>query len=174
VLFEILNKSPGDAKTRGFLCNDYSRRAYALGDLRRHTEAAKDWHKALELSDPPMAPKYRLGEAVSLARDDGRHERALKLAAESSAEEGIEPKALYSMACICAIASKDTAHSKSYAAMAVALLRRAVDRGFHDDLAIRRDSDFGSLLQRSDFQAVIAEAGRRSRVARPDAAKVER
>jgi hypothetical protein len=169
-----MNNSPGDADARGYLCNDYSRRAYALGDLRRHAEAAKDWHQALELSDPPMAPKYRLGEAVSLARDDGGHERALKLAAESSADEGIEPKALYSMACICAIASKDAAHSEPYAAMAVALLRRAVDRGFHDDASIRTDTDFGSLLQRSDFQAVIAEAQRRSRVAKPNAVKVER
>ena len=67
-----------------------ARRAYALGDLGRHAEAAKDWRSALELSDPPMAPKYRLGEAVSLARGDGRHERALKLAEDSAAEEGID------------------------------------------------------------------------------------
>ena len=78
------------------------------------------------------------------------------------------------MACICAIASRDAAHREPYAVKAVALLRLAVDRGFDDDTAIRGDWDFRSLLQRPDFQAVIAEAGRRSRVARPDAAKVER
>jgi tetratricopeptide (TPR) repeat protein len=167
-------KSPGDAGSRRYLCNDYSRRAYALDELGRHAEAARDWRRALELSDPPMAPKYRLGEAVSLAGGDRRHEPALKLAEELAREEGIAPNTLYGMACICAIASRDEAHREVYAAKAVALLRLAVDRGFDDDTAIRGDWDFRSLLQRPDFQAVIAEAGRRSRIARPDAARVER
>ena len=162
-------RSPAD-----ILCNGYCRRAYALGDLGHHAEAAKDWRRALELSDPPMSPKFRLGEAISLARNDGRHERALKIADDSAAEAGISPMALYSMACICSIASRDAAQREPYAAKAVALLRLAVERGFDDDKAIRRDADFGPLLQRPDFQAMIAEAGRRSRVARPDAAKVER
>ncbi len=68
-LLTAIRRSPRAMRTPAdFLCNDYSRRAYALDDLGRHTEAARDWRNALELSDPTMAPKYRLGEAVSLAR----------------------------------------------------------------------------------------------------------
>jgi tetratricopeptide (TPR) repeat protein len=174
LLAGIRKKSPDDAGSRKYLSNDYARRAYALGDLGRHAEAARDWRRALELSDPPTAAKYRLGEAVSLACGDGQHERALKLADDWAAEEGIAPNALYSMACVCAIASRDAAYREPYAAKAVALLRLAVDRGFDDDTAMRGDWDFRSLLQRPDFQAVIAAAGRRSSVAKPDASKVER
>jgi eukaryotic-like serine/threonine-protein kinase len=174
LLAGIRKKSPGDAGSRKYLSNDYSRRAYALDDLGRHAEAARDWRRALELSDPPMAARYRLGEAVSLACGDGQHERALKLADDWAAEEGIAPNALYGMACICAIASRDVAYCEPYAAKAVALLRLAVDRGFDDDTAMRGDWDFRSLLQRPDFQAVIAAAGRRSSIAKPDTSKVER
>ncbi len=174
LLVEIQRKSPGDAHARAFLCNDYCWRAYAFDDLGRHAEAARDWHNALELSTPATAPKYRLGEAVSLARGDGRHERALGLAQDSAAREGIDVAALYGMACICAIASKDEAHREDYAARAVALLRVAVLRGFFDEKLIAADADFAPLLARDDFRAVVAEAGRRSAINRPDPAKVQR
>ena len=65
--------------------------------------------------------------------------------------------ALYSMACICAIASKDEHHREEYAAQAVALLRHAVRRGFTDGKVIRGDADFRPLLARADFQAVLAD-----------------
>jgi len=174
LLTAIRSKSPGDAHARDFLCNAYCWRAYALDDLGRHTEAARDWRNARELSDPTVAPKYRLGEAVSLARADGRHDRALKLAEHSAAAERIDVGALYGMACICAIASKDGAHREPYAAQAVALLRLAVVRGFLDEKLIPADADFAPLLQRADFQAVVAEAGRISRIARPVAGKPQR
>ena len=80
LLKEILKKYPQTAVAPQYLRNDYAWRAYALDDLGRHAEAAKDWHSALELSGPSMAPKFRLGEAVSLARADGRHGPAIKLA----------------------------------------------------------------------------------------------
>ena len=76
LLRAVLNKSPTDVVARRYLSNDYCWRAYALDDLGRHAEAAKDWRNALELSNLATAQKFRLGEAVSLARGDGRHERA--------------------------------------------------------------------------------------------------
>ena len=174
LLSEILKKSPGDETARRFLRNDYSYRAYAFDDLRRHAEAARDWHSALELSDPPMAPKYRLGEAVSRARGDGQHERALKLASELATESGIEGEALYGMACICSTASKGPPPSEPYAAQAVALLRLAVARRFADDVLIRGDADFTPLRQRPDFQALLAEAERNSKASRPNSGKAQK
>jgi tetratricopeptide (TPR) repeat protein len=172
LLLEILKKSPADATAREYLCNNYSWRAYSLDDLKRHAEAAREWHRALEFADPPHAPKFRLGEAVSVARGDGRHEKALELARKSAADPGIDPGALYSMACICAIASKNVAHREPYAVEAVALLRLAVARLPIDEKIIRADPDFSSLLDRPDFQDVVAAAFRRSRVTKPDAEKV--
>ncbi len=173
LLSNVLKKFPSEVVGRRYLSNDFCWRAYALDDLGRHAEAVKDWHSALELSDPATAPKFRLGEAVSLARGDGRHDRALTLAANAATEPGIGAGALYSMACICAIASKDAPHREAYAAQAVDLLRLAVTRGFADEKLIRGDADFRRLLERTDFKAVVEEAGRRSAVAKPAAAKVE-
>ena len=45
-------------------------------------------------------------------------DQALKLAKDSATEQGIDPRALYSMACICAIASRDVPHREPYAAEA--------------------------------------------------------
>ena len=70
---------------------------------------------------------------------------------------------IYSMACICAIASKDAPHREAYAGQAVALLRLAVTRGFADEKLIRGDGDLRPLLERADFKAVVDEARRRAR-----------
>ena len=154
-LRDVMKKTPNGAVIGQYLCNNYSWRAYSLDDLGRHAEAAQDWRSALEFSPPSRAPKYLLGEAVSLARLDGNHEKPLALAKESAAKA--DKQALYSMACICAIASTNTSVGEAYAKQAVALLELAVAKGEQDEKLILGDRDFRSLLERPDFQAVIIQ-----------------
>jgi serine/threonine-protein kinase len=51
---------------RGFLRNAHYNRALALEQLRRYTEALKDWDEAIALSPPARQPAYRLQRALCL------------------------------------------------------------------------------------------------------------
>jgi hypothetical protein len=90
---------------------------------------------------------------------------AALVAEDSSANEDI----LYNAACVHALAidraeqdeslggDERKTLSEKYAAEAVALLRQAISKGFHDLDHIQQDPDFANLRSRSDFQTLLLE-----------------
>ncbi|MFN0128916.1 MAG: hypothetical protein ACKV19_19770 [Verrucomicrobiales bacterium] len=74
------------------------------------------------------------------------------------AEPGANEQALYSAACIYAVASTTAeADAAKYAARAVDLLRRAVEKGYRDAAQLQTDEDIDALRSRDDFKGLIRE-----------------
>jgi serine/threonine protein kinase len=143
---------PGTA--REFLCNSLVTRAEALGKLRRYPEALQDWDRALALEEGPRRTTFRLGRATTLARA-GKHAEAVAEADTLAGGKNAAPQVLYDAACVCALASAapdDASLRERYAAHAVELLGRALDRGFKDAGRLHKDPDLERLRPRADFQ----------------------
>jgi eukaryotic-like serine/threonine-protein kinase len=155
----VLKKKPQLAMGRQFLHNCHKNRALALDELRRHAEAIKDWDRAIELFDG-KEPSIRLQRAVSLARA-GEHARATAEADALADSKDVTIATLYDAACIHALSSaaarQDAKQADRYAARAVALLLRAIQKGWNDAEHIGKDSDLDPLRQRDDFQKLIRD-----------------
>src|SRR5207248_2107291 len=71
----VLEKDDRDMAARMGLFNDLMGRAYALGRLGRHDEAAKDWRRVLEVSEGQPHINMRLYRPFAHLRL-GEHARA--------------------------------------------------------------------------------------------------
>ncbi len=148
-------------QSRRYLRNAHLGRAQALAQLDRHAEAVNDWDRALELGpEKDQDLPWRMQRALSLARA-GQHARAVAEAnhlAQNKAEDG---GSLYSLACICSLASgavKDDAQlNGQYAARAVELLRQALGKGFNDLELLKKNKDLDPLRSRQDFKKLLGE-----------------
>ncbi len=146
---------------RRFLRNTHLGRAMMLADLARHTDAVKDWDRALELNAVPRdEPGIRTSRAQSLARA-GEHFKAVAEANALAADKEVPGDALFDLACICALASaavKDDAKlADQYAARAALLLRQAIAKGYKDIEHLKKDDDLKALREREDFQKLVKE-----------------
>jgi hypothetical protein len=144
------------------LQNARAGRAKTLSLLRRHAEALRDWKRALEL-DGNSGGGPRLGQAIA-----GVHpEDAAKAVAEAdllAAGKDVAGQTLYDAACVCALAAgktNDVPTRERYAALAVALLREAVAKGYADLPRMNTDKDLDSLRDRADFRELVAGLGNR-------------
>jgi tetratricopeptide (TPR) repeat protein len=139
-----------------FLCNTLVTRAEALGKLRRYPEALQDWDRALALEEGPRRTMFRLGRAGTLARA-GKHAEASAEADALAGGKDASPRLLYDAACVYALASAaaDASLGERYAARAVELLGRAIDRGYKDAKHLQKDSDLDRLRPRPDFQKLL-------------------
>jgi WD40 repeat protein len=173
------SKSAGE---RLFLHNAHLGRAQSLDKLARHTEAVKDWDRALALNDQPATgPFIRKGRALALARA-GEHANAVAEANALAQAKDVSTATLYDLACVCAIASSTVKGGKIagtdaarlaelYAARAVELLRSVIAKGYKDIEHMKKDDDLKSLREREDFQKLLKQA--ESSVSRRNAAKVK-
>jgi serine/threonine-protein kinase len=147
---------PNHAKARLCLRNAYEGRANALSLLTRHAEAARDWHRALELDNGPDRPYFRLQRAVSLARA-GDHAQAFSEANALAEVTDVNALTLYNAACVCSLASAAVKNDDRYAARAVELLRQAVAKGYKDVEHLKKDPDLDSLRGRDDFKQLLKD-----------------
>jgi hypothetical protein len=70
------------------------------------------------------------------------------------------PGDLYSAACVCALCvpvAEQPETKEKYAARAVELLRKAVDRGYRDAAHVKTDTDLDAVRSRDDFKKLLAE-----------------
>ncbi len=171
-----LRHAPHDALAREYLRNTYLGRADALSRLGRHAEALADCVRGSALDDDPTHADSRERLALVLARA-GDHRRAVA-EAEALASAGTPATPTtpgyrkYALAAALSQAAqaaradaglapaKRTALAERYAARAVELLAQARKAGYfanpHNLTDLYRESDFGSLRPRADFQAVLA------------------
>jgi tetratricopeptide (TPR) repeat protein len=141
------------ATPQQYLRNSYRGRAEALDLLRRHDRAIKDWEKALELSSGSSRTSCQWRLMLSRA-SAGEFDQAMKDADELARNGSREM--VYGCARVYALMHADTGDDKR-ATRAVELLRRAVDKGFRDAAALKKDAAFDSLRKRDDFRQLVSE-----------------
>jgi tetratricopeptide (TPR) repeat protein len=152
-------KESRDVTAKRNLRNSYWNRAQALDGLRKHAEAMKDWHKAIELSPEPEAPLMRAARATSLVKAGRVAEGVadmdeLTRAGEWSAEQW------YDFACFYAVTSgKATDKKRAYADRAMELLRKAVQAGFGSGAQMAKDADLDPLRDREDYRQLLKDLG---------------
>ncbi len=123
---------------------------------------------AAELGESGWQPGERGNE--NLLRDDylhrlqalalhGRPSEASAAADALAARWPRDHESVYQCARVHALAASavndDAALSERYASRAVALLRQAVEAGYHDAERLRKDSDLDSLRRREDFRELL-------------------
>ena len=147
-----------------YLRNVHWKRAETLMRLARYAEALKDWDRALALDTGSNRPSFRLQRALTLAHV-GEPVRAIAEAEDLTRGDQVAGGTLYDAACVCALSSAavidDAKRKESYAARAVALLRRASEAGYFKEAQrfqqMKKDSDLAALRPREDFQKLLKE-----------------
>jgi tetratricopeptide (TPR) repeat protein len=168
-LSPLVGKDAHRAVARQYLSDAYRGRAEALGRARRDTEAVRDWDQAINLDAGPGRDGLRLGRASALAAVPGRQAEAVADALAVVKSDKTPAPLLYDAACDCARAA-GAAGTRSkpdelYAAQAMALLRRAVARGWREARHTAQDPDLNALHGRADFQKLLADLHERQQSA---------
>jgi tetratricopeptide (TPR) repeat protein len=141
-------------------------RAEALRRLARPVEAVQEFDRALALNEgSPTSGDIRLGRAKALFAQTGDPTPAIAVAEELIRGDRVPGHVLFSAAGVYALASTalndDAPRNEAHAAQAVALLRRAHVSGYFNGGVhveeIRTDTDFATLRDRGDFQALVKE-----------------
>jgi serine/threonine-protein kinase len=146
------------------ICNAHRGRAIALGKLARHTDAVRDWERAIEFGVWTDLPRLRLARALALARA-GDHGKAVTEARALAAAKEMPPRTRYDLACVYALASaavpRDAPLANGYAGRAVELLTQARAAGFFQPAArveyLKKDPDLAALRSRADFQKLAGD-----------------
>src|SRR5207253_5259674 len=114
-------------------------RALAHDQLKKHTEAVKDWDKAIELSPRPEQTSPRVRRANSRLHAGQVAEAVAEVAALTDPGANAPGRGQwtagqwYNCACFYAVASgKLAAKKQEYADRAMALLQQAVQAGYRD------------------------------------------
>jgi serine/threonine-protein kinase len=120
-----------------------------LAKLERHEEALEAFSSACKLGEAQSAcARY----AIGLLRS-GRTEEAHSAASRASTF-GEDAQGAYNLACFWALANDEE--------KALRLLRRAIDRGFSENLP-SDDPDLASLYEHPEFLAIVAKAKAKKR-----------
>src|SRR5262249_37748474 len=149
-----------DVTARRSLRHAHVSRAFALDDLKRHTEAALDWDKAIELSPEAERVGVRLARACSRVRA-GQVDAAIQEAEELA--RNADTDTLYNAACVLALAAArrneagGSLSKEECANRAIALLRQAVAKGYQDVEHMKNDDDLKALRGREDYEKLLRE-----------------
>jgi tetratricopeptide (TPR) repeat protein/tRNA A-37 threonylcarbamoyl transferase component Bud32 len=156
-LEQVLTADARLLQARLFACSIYRNRAVALGQLARHEEALGDYNRSIDLDDGQRRTGLSMERAMTLSRLK-KHSQALAEVDALVAKPDANEQALYSAACIYAVASTTAdADTENYAARAVDLLRRAVENGYKDAAQLQKDKDIDALRSRDDFKKLLGE-----------------
>jgi tetratricopeptide (TPR) repeat protein len=135
----------------------YADRAEANDQLQQYSEAADDWSKAIESSNPAEQIAYRARRAVAKVRS-GSFDQGIADVKEVELNPNSTADALFNVACFYALAC-DTIPDKQqeYADHAMQCLEKAKQMGYKDGAHMAEDSDLKALREREDFQSLVAE-----------------
>jgi tetratricopeptide (TPR) repeat protein len=157
VLNAVHAREPRDATAKALLRNSHQLRAVSYFLLQKHTEAAKDWDRAIELSAPAERPTLRSRRAVAQQKA-GMVAEAVAEVAELTQHPDWTADEWYNFACIYSIGStKLRDRQQEYADRAMELLRKAVEAGYQDVKHLKTDPDLIPLRDREDFKKLVAE-----------------
>jgi serine/threonine protein kinase len=155
----VLAQEPKLLRARDSLCRAYWGRAEGHNLAGRQAKAVKDFDKAIEFADEPLRAALRATRALTLAHlkefAKATAEADAVASAKAAAADGVYDAA--SVYAVCAGFAKEADQAERYAARAVALLRRAVAKGFKDVAYLKKDDNFAALRARDDFRALLKE-----------------
>lgn len=152
---KVLQDDQRHADARAFLVISRTRQAHTLSQLKRHAEAVESWDQALKVDDGRYQINLRVQRALSLARA-GEPASALRQAEEvlKDKEKVVPAERLYDLARVHALCFSLT-NNEDHAASAVALLKRAVERGYKNAAQLKDNRDLDALRAREDFKDVL-------------------
>src|SRR5262249_15372256 len=137
----VHQRDPRGAAVRLFLRNSHLARALTHEQMGKHSEAAADWTRAIELSPPRDRVSVRSQRADALVRA-GQVAEAVALVAELRKSASLTAEQWYDFGCIYAVASGKSADKKmEYADQAMRCLRHAVQAGYTDREHMAKDAD---------------------------------
>ena len=152
--------APTDAMAAEFLRNSHWGRARALVLLGKHEQSLPDWDVTVRLSAGDSPPLRRM-DRVSARLAAGRTAEAVAEVTELATLPGWAGPHLAYFGRVCATASADAGDRREeYAALAVKLLRKAVDTGWKGAEVQLKLPAFAPLQNREDFQKLLAEVGK--------------
>jgi tetratricopeptide (TPR) repeat protein len=158
VLKPVLAQEPNLLRARGSNLMAHWGRARACAMLGRHDGALADYDKAIEL-DGKKQPGLRLERAMTLVHLK-EYVRAMAEADALAEAKDAPGNVVYDAACVfalCAGSTKEASQAEQQAARAVALLKRAIARGFKDVAHLKQDADLAALRARNDFRDLLKE-----------------
>ncbi len=121
-------------------------------------ELAESGWQAGERGNEELGVEGYLQRLYALAQY-GRHAETSAAADALAARWPKDHNTLYGCACVHALATgavaADAILSERYGSRAVALLRQAVEAGYHDAERLRKDADLDSLRRREDFRELL-------------------
>jgi tetratricopeptide (TPR) repeat protein len=157
VLAPLLAREPGQTTARLFLRNAHAGRAEALDRLNRPADAAYDWDRAVEFTQPPERATFRAARARERAQV-GQVAVAVAEVAELMNSTEWSAGQLYDLACVHALAAgKGPTNREECAQRAVGVLRDAMKKGYRDAAQIKADPDLSALRSRPDFQQLLKD-----------------
>jgi tetratricopeptide (TPR) repeat protein len=154
-----LGKLGTDVSGARYLRNSHWGRARALAKLGRHTEAIRDWDRALSLDDGSADVEIRVSRATTLVQV-GEVARACADAEELLKTGSLNATALYNISCLFSLASAkatESAQAKRYAGRAVTVLGQAVAKGYRNIEQMKKDIDLDPLRPRNDFKKLLRD-----------------
>jgi tetratricopeptide (TPR) repeat protein len=160
ILERVSRQDPRFVKARERLCLAHWSRAMSLCGLSRFQQALQDWDRAIEVDDGRYQVALRLRRASNLLNLK-EHTRATADAQAVAESKSAGTKDLYNAACVYALsvrlAADDVTRSQAYAEHAVALLHRAIAKGYKNLGQLKKDADLNALRSREDFQRLLRE-----------------
>jgi serine/threonine protein kinase/tetratricopeptide (TPR) repeat protein len=154
----VLAQEPKLLRARYGYCTAHWGRATVCNMLGRHDEALAAYDKAIEF-DAQKQPVLHLERAMTLIRLK-KYAQAMAEADAVAGARDATANVLYDAACVfalCAGAVKEAEQVEHQAARAVALLKRAVARGFKDVAHLKQDPDLAALRARNDYRDLLKE-----------------
>ena len=158
ILAPIVAQNKKEPNAQLFLRNAHWDRANALGQLRRHTEAIKDWQRAIELDDDFDK------ESLQLFQQTAQMEEKLKAEVKppnAAAPAGLlfDAARVHARAAAAAEKSGEPSLKKRYTDRALELLKLAKMAGYFGESQrieqLGKDGDFELLRQDARFQEFL-------------------
>jgi serine/threonine protein kinase/Flp pilus assembly protein TadD len=150
---------PRHVTARTFLRNSHRGRAEAYDALEKHTEAARDWARAIELT-PSLERGDLCWKLASSQIRAGQVDEAVTQLTDLTSSGQPTADDWYNFACVCSIASgKSVDRKQEYADRAMQMLQKAVQAGWKDAAHMKRDTDLDPLRGRDDFKLLVESLG---------------
>ena len=145
---------------------------YQLGNLADREKNEKGASEAFQsareiqqkLADDDGQNEKRQYELMKTLAQVGRVEQAVQIADRLNSGQNVDNELLLEIACCYAQCARHTPadqakSSQTYLEAAVNAIRKAIDKGFKDNVYIELEPDLDPLRSRSDFKALLARIG---------------
>jgi tetratricopeptide (TPR) repeat protein len=163
----VIQREPGHAKSREYLCYSHRGLADSLSAQGRFADALGHWDQALKFDDGRRRDRLLAYRALNLARM-GKSDLARTAVDDLTAKPRAHGEILYNGACVYSLSAAASTRARDvdlFASRAVGLLTKAIDGDYYKApgrltflrKSLRESADFVSLRARPDFRALLSD-----------------